>query len=244
MSRGKGSIAVKIAKVAHSIMVENGEDKLWGRRCETKGFVGDQAERGVPRGPFGDKDEINDVCTALLQGTMSHFNPRAKNICFMMNALTQPGIWHVLFNPLEKAWTSLPEFKQFDIELKAVVKVLGDKSYKELMLEVTFADATAVERHLVHKFSGTVVDFKWENREYIIGQVVDVFPILQKYYKPSHLVKEGALGQNVTAACKDDFLPGFLRGAVLGRSLGRTGSVVVRRVRVPRVHPHGGRNAT
>jgi hypothetical protein len=30
ISRGKGSTAVKIAKVAHSILIENGQDNMWG----------------------------------------------------------------------------------------------------------------------------------------------------------------------------------------------------------------------
>jgi hypothetical protein len=90
-----------------------------------------------------------------------------------MNALVQPGIWHVLFNPLERAWLALPEFKHFDTQLKAVVKVLGDKSYKDMLLEVTFKHATSEERHQIHMFTGSVVDFKWENRENIMRQVMD-----------------------------------------------------------------------
>ena len=120
----------------------------------------------MPRGPFGDKDEIKDVCTLLLRGTMRHYEPRAKKICFLVNALVQPGIWHVLFNPLERAWLALPEFKHFDTQLKAFVKVLGDKSYKDMLLEVTFKHATSEERHQIHMFTGSVVDFKWENREH------------------------------------------------------------------------------
>ena len=40
-------------------------------------------------------------------------------------------------------------------------------------------------------------------------KVVIAFPILVKYYKPSDLVKEGALGQSVTSACNDAFFLPF-----------------------------------
>lgn len=217
-ARRMGSNAIKIDKVAHMVLVENGQDNMWNYRCEVKGFLGDQAERGIPKGPFGDESEIKNVCASLKRGTLQFFEPRAKSICFFMNALDQPGSWHLFYNPIETAWTSLAEFKEMDTLTKAVVRVLGEMSYKELLLETTFKDAEGWEREIIHKFTGTIVDFKWQYRERMLHQVCVALPILVKYYRPCHLDTEGKLGADVLAACRSDFLQPFCEVQLLVNS--------------------------
>ena len=54
--------------MVHGIILENSKEKLWEYRCEVKGYVADQAETGIPKAPFGGKEEVDDAITALAEG--------------------------------------------------------------------------------------------------------------------------------------------------------------------------------
>ena len=50
--------ARRVQLLVHGIILENSAEKLWEYRCEVKGYVADQAETGIPKAPFGGKEEV------------------------------------------------------------------------------------------------------------------------------------------------------------------------------------------
>ena len=108
IGRGEGNVATKLSRLAHSAVLEAGEKHLYDWRIQTKGFLSDQGtERGIRAAPFGDKDEISEVMSAIKEQRLPNLDPRAVKVVFLMFALQQPGLMHVFFNTLEEAITKV-----------------------------------------------------------------------------------------------------------------------------------------
>ena len=212
IGRKKGSVAVKVNRLVDALLLEYGHENIWGYRLEMKGWLSDQGvgERGIPKSPFGDAGEIAAVVHALKEGTLHLHNPRVKDLTLFMNCLEQPGALHINFNALENAFLKISEWGEYVENLRAIAKILGDPSYKEMLLEGIFKSAFKEERSRLHKFPNGLVDFKWEHLELILSHVVICFPILRKYYKgETETGLDGTLGLRVTRACACAFFLPF-----------------------------------
>ena len=79
------------------------------------GFLSDQCtERGIRSAPFGAKEEVDAALGALRAGLLHTFEPEAKNnVFFLPNALDQAGIFHVLFNAVEEAFTEIDAWRLY-----------------------------------------------------------------------------------------------------------------------------------
>ena len=185
IGRGEGNVATKLSRIAHSAVLEAGEKHLYDWRIQTKGFLSDQGtERGIRAAPFGDKDEISEVMSAVKEHRLPSFDPRAVKVVFLMFALQQSGLMHVYYNALEEAIAKVECWKEYLTLLAAFVKILGDASYKERLLEKSFAAAPASTRRLLHAFAGTIVDWRWEHLEELLEQVIDLIEPMRTYFRP------------------------------------------------------------
>ena len=205
--RRHGTIAHKVEKIKHAIIVENGVENVDGYRAETKGFLSDQGSnlRTACRASFGDKAEVMRVLRGLKDGSIGFNSSEAKGITFLWNAIDQPGIFHILCNALDKSLSDLPEFKDWDEKLKACVKLLGELSYKQLCLATIFKNATSAERKIIHQCPATVPNDKWENKEDVLYPFIAAWPIFLKYYTKGSVPLDGTLGVRVDAAVDDPF---------------------------------------
>eukprot|EP00959_Pyramimonas_sp_CCMP1952_P231286 4834460-Pyramimonas_sp.AAC.1 len=133
LARGESSAAMKVSRLAHSILLECGDERLWQYRCEVKGFLSDQgsSEKKIKNFPFGKQDEINDILDAMRAGTLEVYAQRAAQTAMFWNALSVPGMLHIIFNALQECLEGIPEWKKFEKQLKAICKICGEPSYKE-----------------------------------------------------------------------------------------------------------------
>ena len=85
-------------------LAQNSEGKLWDYRCEVKGHISDPgAEQGLPRALFGGRAEVADAIAAMRAGTVAAWEPQARNITLLWNALDQPGSLHILSNAIRES---------------------------------------------------------------------------------------------------------------------------------------------
>jgi hypothetical protein len=114
IARQESSTMVKTSRLAHVAVLESGPEHLWDWRISVLGFLSDQGtERGIRSAPFGAKEEVDAALGALRAGLLHTFEPEAKNIVFLPNALDQAGIFHVLFNAVEEAFTEIDAWKLY-----------------------------------------------------------------------------------------------------------------------------------
>ena len=190
--RRHSTTASKVNRFVDSIIFENSVGHMGAYRDGVKNFLRGQGstERNIPRSPFGSQDEIQTTLSALRRGDLHLHQPKARELTLLWNAFDQPGVWHILYNPLKNKLKALPEWKKFEQQLKALVKVHCDESYKKLLLETMYKDALRNERHTIHRcYGSSTVDLdKWENVEDHLVFIIDVAPIFCKYY----IAKTGA----------------------------------------------------
>jgi hypothetical protein len=79
---------------------------------------------------------------------------------FLPRAVQVDGVLHILFDALERAWTSQKFWPKYEGLMKAVSKFLGARSYKERFLQKCMSHATAAERTAVIRFQGSHVDWR------------------------------------------------------------------------------------
>lgn len=141
-ARGKSKTENKVYLLSHALQVEN--RCLDTMRSEIKGFLVDQgsAEKKIRKHAWGTATEIRDVGHAIKAGTLKLSDARARQTMFLHNAFEQPAIFHVLFNPLQEGFEKLAEWNLYIVQLRAICKSIGEPSYKEVHLEVTFKDLT------------------------------------------------------------------------------------------------------
>ena len=203
---------MKVNRLVDALLLEYGQENIWGYRLETKGWLSDQGagERGIPKSPFGDQTEIAAVVHALKKGDVHLHAARVKNLTLFMNSLEQPGALHINYNALENAFLKISEWPEYSENLKAVAKVLGDPSYKEMLLEGIFKDAPRSDLSYIHKFPNGLVDFKWEHLESILSHIVMCFPILRTYFVTADATGlDGTIGLRVARACGCSFFLPF-----------------------------------
>ena len=85
-------------------------------------------------------EEVKEVAHLIANKLLNLSDERARQATFLPNCIEQPAIFHVLYNPLEEAFTSLSEWDLYVTQLRAICKSIGDPSYKELQLATTFKD--------------------------------------------------------------------------------------------------------
>jgi hypothetical protein len=161
-ARGEGSTTKKTENLGHAGLLESGRKYFSEWRSTTKAFLSDQGagDRGSKKAPvpcfpnFGDAAEQQEVLNRVEQKLLSSRDPRAKDLVFLINALQQSGLLHLLFNALQEAIEATHESGFLEPLLKALTKVCGDKSYSERLLEKGFPKADRVARRLLHSYQG------------------------------------------------------------------------------------------
>ena len=66
----------------------------------------------------GDRAEVKSVLKALKEKRLSKYEPRARNVMFLMRALEINELMHIVFNAVERAVKGVPEWKQEEKMLK------------------------------------------------------------------------------------------------------------------------------
>jgi hypothetical protein len=210
IARGESSTVVKREQIAHSLALESGIGNLTTCRKQVKGYLSDQGvEFGVRRSTFGSASSNKAVLDGVKSGAIDAAAHIVTSLVFLMNALQQIGILHVLFNALETAFTELPEWKDFETRLKAICKLLGDQSYKERLLAKCFNGAERSERKLIHRFEGEHVDWRWEHLESLMAQIVYILDVLRKYFSPEFFKEDQTMITLVVSALACPFFECF-----------------------------------
>ena len=139
-ARGQSKAENKVSLLAHCLQLEH--KNLFNARDETIGFLVDQcsAERKIKKHAYGSLEEVKEVAHLVASKLLNLSDERARRVIFLPNCIEQPAIFHVLYNPLEEAFTSLSGWDVYVTQLRAICKSIGDSSYKELQLATTFKD--------------------------------------------------------------------------------------------------------
>ena len=206
-ARGEGNTANKQLILTRVASLDSGKDHLQQWRDDTTGYISDQGagERGVHCAPHGDRAEVREVLRLVRQGALALNSGRARKIQFLYNALEQTGNWHLMFNPVEHAIKSLPEWPLFQQGLKAFCKAFGEPGYKEKLLKTWFAGADKSVRHRVHRFNKEFVDFQWQHVFEVVDQVVDLIVPTREVANASCFDKDDTVIIRVVAFVRLEF---------------------------------------
>ena len=139
-ARGQSQTEAKISLMSQALQLENSD--LTDARRSVKCYLADQgaAERKGKRHVIGDVERIEDIVARLKSGALAHHSEEARSVIFLWNAFEIPGIFHLIYNPLQAAFESLDEWDTYYPQLKAICRSLGDPSYRQVHLAKTFAD--------------------------------------------------------------------------------------------------------
>jgi len=110
-----------------------------------------------------------------------------------------------MFNPVEEALKKLPEWPRYERQLKAICKMLGEKSYKQMVLETMFDGAPPLVRHLIHAFDGQRVDWRWEHLEHAVILELEIYDEFQFRCVVDVFATDTAINEQVAEALSDDF---------------------------------------
>ena len=118
-ARGQSKAENKVSLLAQCLQLEN--PCLETARNEIVGFLVDQcsAERKIKKHAWGSIEEVKEVANLVSKGLLNLSDERSRKAIFLPNSIEQPAIFHVLFNPLEEAFTSLAEWNLYVVQLKA-----------------------------------------------------------------------------------------------------------------------------
>jgi hypothetical protein len=109
------------------------------------------------------------------------------------------GLLHVVFHALERCLTELSEWRDFEVKLRAVTRIFGHKSYKDVSLKKLRGDMSQEQRALFASCSVQLL----ESLEDVAGWWVEAYPLLQDgRWQPDLLVLRvfGCLLQALRAA--------------------------------------------
>lgn len=142
-ARGKTKTCNKKLRAFNSIVIEAGDENFPTYRTQSKTYLRYQAgaERNIMHGTVGNRQLVKDVLQAVRAGNMNMADDLVKDILLLPDAMEQFDCFHVLYNALKRALESLPEWEEFLELLKAICKVLGEKSYKEVCMKTWFKKA-------------------------------------------------------------------------------------------------------
>ena len=138
---GKGHGAVKVQKVAHAGILHSGIAGFDIWRKQVRNYSSDQgAERIVGRAPLGavatgslTGEAFRATMKYVFEGTVLLSSSRGTDAYFFPYALDIRLPFHIIFNGLQHAIESLPEWKLFLVLLRGVCKVLATRELKEIV---------------------------------------------------------------------------------------------------------------
>ena len=166
MPRGETSVAAKTHRMVHACTLESGSEHLFTYRQCVYGYLSDQGpgERKMRTSPVGTApaEVVAETLQGLRNGVIRLDDEIAKNLMLFPNALEQIGSNHVIFNELNNALGSVPEWAGYKKGVTAMAKVTTDPSYKEVLLQTCFKDAPREERATLHRANRNLVNWKLE----------------------------------------------------------------------------------
>jgi len=109
---------------------------------------------------------------------------------------------HYLQNAIKEAVTAEPDWKTYETHLKPCCKMIGDESYKEILLHECYQTAPPLARYNVHKFSAEHVDWRWEYLEEATEQLSDCWEDFEVRFDPKAFTEDAALVAKIQAAIK------------------------------------------
>ena len=182
--RGASTAAAKVGKCANSAILECGADNLWDWRSRVRNFLTDQCgtDRKLLSCPFSDVN-TDGVLAALHSGELGLDAASVTSLNFLPNALDTPDTLHILWNAGEESVKRTDEWLQVEALIKAVVKNIGEHSYKERLLATSFKDAPPLSRKLVRSFCYSVVDWRWEHMSNLLLALCEVWEDSKNYYR-------------------------------------------------------------
>jgi hypothetical protein len=107
---------------------------------------------------------------------------------------------HTISNGLERAVTAVDEWPEFESMLKPVCKSLGDKESKSVILVEMYSDAPTNEQDEVRTWSVDLIDWRWEELEFVLTDLVDLWQHFPARWRPDVFPDEHA--KNVTGTSK------------------------------------------
>ena len=222
IARKQGTVAGKLFNMIHSTTIECGTDNLRRARDIVKGYCRDQGagERGVAKAPVGDSIEIRNKLAGVKAGHLS-FAEVSSATAFWPNAFEHSDMCHILQNAIQECLTAEPDWKIYEPLMKAACKILGDKSYKEIVLHECFGGADPASRHRVHRFSAEHVDWRWEYLEDASEQISDVWEDFRSKFRAQYFTDNATLTRKVLEGINLEWFPLFTEFVrVFTRSVG------------------------
>ncbi|CAK0836156.1 unnamed protein product, partial [Prorocentrum cordatum] len=192
-------------------MLEAGVKNMAQFRMCVKGYCRDQgsAERGVASAPIGHvAGQVAEQFARLSAGDTS-IEDVHNNIAHWPNCIETSDWCHIVMNALQESIENEPFWAEYEPCLKACCKILGDKSYKQVLLNDAFADASPYARMLLHNFSSDHVDWRWEYLECATDELTGIWEEFKRRFSPRLLPDSPSLVKKVVKATTemDEFGP-------------------------------------
>ena len=183
LGKGQASTAHKARLLLHCACLEYGQQHLRLFRQQVVAFLSDQGtERNLPQFPLNIDGDLADFITGL--SAEAKAGSSADPFLFPQ-ALSLPGVLHIMFNALEESLVQVEEWKQMERELQAASQIVGEPSSQALLLEKLYEGARPNEREAVHAFRAKLLNWRWQSLQEVVWQWIAVFPSLQERWDPS-----------------------------------------------------------
>jgi hypothetical protein len=184
MARGETGTLAKQARIMKCAYLEASSKYIEQFRGEVKGYLSDQGgpERIARSVQMVTGEALTQLLADLRAGRRNLADEDVQRTSFLYNSLEQVDPLHYMNNPIEEIFKSLPEWKVYADRLKALLKLVADKGYKDRYLTKCMATAEKWERMFVHQSRTLHVDFKWEHLEKASCSATLVLDGVHKYW--------------------------------------------------------------
>jgi hypothetical protein len=172
LGRGCTGLTHKLTRVAHMGALQAGKLlKTW--RCQVKHCVSDQStERKNRSALFPDGADARDMFQKLLSGEVSFAETTVQELAFLPNCLETHDLLHIFFNALQTAIETLPEWKEAETYIRALISIVGNPDNKRRALRTFLLNASPFLRQCVHRVTDELIDWRWETLEDVLFSLV------------------------------------------------------------------------
>ena len=210
LGRGETRAAKKVQALMHLLNAEyncTGDALLLPYRAEVRGFLSDQGtEKLLCAFPVGKYEDIEAAAVEVEKQSVGPSSSDGSSSRFPLfyDAFEQAGILHIVFNALEDAVTSLDFWPRFQKQLSAVTKLLGTKSYRDVVLNKMMSSAPKAVSDMVSAFQSQLLTWRWETLEKVLEPWIPFQLHLKEYWCGDVLSSgDSVLRGDVDAALED-----------------------------------------
>ena len=223
---GHSGTANKTYNFIHCLYLEAwvAEGGIDPARKQAKNATSDQAgpETRAPKVPFANitegrlgDDETRAQLERIKRGEATFAEEDSRQCVLLPNSLDINGVWHIMFNNLERCIKATDEWPQFEEHLKGFCKSVGNDEHKGVVLVEMYDGASNEERAQMHRWTHEVLDWHWEELEIVLTELVDIWVHFPGRWQPTAFPDPDAKHVRTTTAAVNSSMFSYMQESYL-----------------------------